>query len=308
MKYFLKKLFYKNRGQMSKKLYTLLVLGSIIFQMIFITGFIPQQAVGAQVMPTVTLALNETIKTAHVGPDDSGEVTFNGTVSVILNPATRVVVSLNAEDTWGSAVVSPNSILFEENGEKPFGVTVRARPGEPCINTGTVTVTGRWAMYPGSLAGPADPPEGVSGTIYIAQYYDFSLYSEEPLVKCNPGVDVYLDLIINNKGNGEDTFILMIEGIPSDWRINFPTRHSVTIPPFEKVNKTLFLNIPSDEPYHDVKLDVRIESTSDSKTKDSLQLTASIEEEKLTIVGMEVETFSISIIVIIIIMILIALV
>jgi hypothetical protein len=157
-------------------------------------------------MPTVNIALTEQSKTAHVGPGDNGTVSFSGIISVTMNQATRVVVSLTAEDTWGSSVVEPASLLFTANGEKPFSVSVKVPPGTSFTNTGTVTVTGRWTMYPGGLSGPANPQQGAQGRIDIAQYFKFSLDSDQSYQEAKPGSKVRFDLIIINEGNWIDAF------------------------------------------------------------------------------------------------------
>ncbi len=167
-----------------------------------------QEAEAVQGIPTVSIALTEPSKSADVGPGDTGVVTFTGIVSVTLNQATRVIVSLNAEDTWGSAVVSPNTLLFTANGDKGFGVSVRARPRESFNNIGTVTVTGRWAMYPGTLSGPAQPPDGAKGRININQFFKFTLMSPKAFIETSPGSQIVYTLVIQNRGNFMDTFTI----------------------------------------------------------------------------------------------------
>lgn len=165
-----------------------------------------EKAEAVQGMPTVNIALTEQSKVANVGPGETGVVTFTGVISVTLNQATRVVVSLTAEDTWGTAVASPSSILFSANGDKPFGVSVRARPRESFTNTGTVTVLGRWSMYPGGLSGPANPSQGAVGRIDINQFFKFTLKSPKAFIETSPGSQIVYTLTIQNRGNFMDTF------------------------------------------------------------------------------------------------------
>jgi uncharacterized membrane protein len=141
----------------------------------------------------------------------------------------------------------------------------------------------------------------------INQYHGVELTTEKAVVYTQPGNEIKFDISIQNTGNGEDTFTFLIEEIPPQWAINFPKRDSITIKPFGTTNRTLYITIPSDESYHEVDLEVRISSTSDPKANKRLQLTASIEEEKITVMGMSIETFGISILVLIILIIIIAL-
>ena len=169
-----------------------------------------EEAEAVQGMPTVNIALTEQSKVANVGPGETGVVTFTGIISVTLNQATRVVVSLIAEDTWGSAVASPSSVLFSANGDRPFGVSVRARPRESFTNMGTVVVLGRWTMYPGALSGPANPPQGAVGRVDINQFFKFTLKSPKAFIETSPGSQIVYTLTIQNRGNFMDTFSIDI--------------------------------------------------------------------------------------------------
>jgi hypothetical protein len=161
-------------------------------------------------LPTVSISLEDTMKTAHVGPGNDCTVEFNGTVTVSMNPATTVVVSLAAEDTWGSAAVSPSELTFGSSGMQPFSVTVRARPRESTKTTGMVTVTGRWQLNPGGISGPANPPEGATGRIEIAQFYIFDMTSTRAFIETSLDSEVEFNLNILNQGNGADIFSISI--------------------------------------------------------------------------------------------------
>ncbi|WP_455392432.1 COG1470 family protein, partial [[Eubacterium] cellulosolvens] len=137
----------------------------------------------------------------------------------------------------------------------------------------------------------------------INQYFGVELSADKSIIHTKPGEEIKYDISIQNMGNGEDTYTIMIEGIPAHWTINFPKRDSITIKPFGTTNRTLYISIPTDEPYHEVDMEVRVVSTSDSRTNARMQLTTAIEEEVITVLGMSLETFGILILVIIIIII-----
>jgi uncharacterized membrane protein len=140
----------------------------------------------------------------------------------------------------------------------------------------------------------------------INQYCGVELSANKKQITTQPGTEIKYDISIQNTGNGEDTFIIMIDDIPQQWNVNFPKRDSITVQPFKSTNRSLFLNIPSDEPYHDVKINIRIKSTVDDSVNSAIQLTTSIEEDEMTVLGVKVETFGISIVIIIVIIILIS--
>jgi hypothetical protein len=203
---------------MMVRLYTIvMVLGLLFFPTLFTFQLMPSvlaeeppiihQSPG---LPTVIIYLHEESRTAHVGPGDTGRVEFNGTVSVSLNPTTSVEVTLSAEDTWASALVSPATLTFRLSGSESFKVTVQVPALESISNPGSVTVTGRWVMTPGSINGVADPPGGEVGRVDIAQFYDFSLRSTMSQIKASPDTEVIFALTIQNNGNGEDVFKINI--------------------------------------------------------------------------------------------------
>lgn len=255
-------------GSTIKKIFMLLMIELIIIPLLFSTLCVSQQTNIEEpstdpLIPKVTIALTEQSKTAHVGPGETGVVTFSGVVTVSCNPITRVVVSLAASDTWGSAVVDPNSILFSNSGEKPFGVSVRAPPKTSCTTVGQVIVTGRWVMYPGALTGSADPQGGVSGRIEIAQFYDFDINSPKTQFKSHLGSDVEFVLNIKNTGNGPDSFAVKIlnkdELSDRGFKIKL-SQCALEIPANENRTVKIYVNVPtspnSKSDHHEIDVEV----------------------------------------------------
>ncbi len=166
----------------------------------------PLQVPGLQVY----IELLEFNKTANVGPEDDGLVTFDGSVHVTKPPATEVIVTLSADSDLVSATVSPVTLTFQTEGEQEFSVSARANSGESAETVGTVVVTGTWRLTPGGFTGTAQPAEGVTARVLIAQYYDFSLSTNTNKVETNGGDTVEFDLTIQNEGNGLDTFFIEV--------------------------------------------------------------------------------------------------
>ena len=185
---------------MIRKWLILIIIIIIFLPLIFTTTFISEQVSGVP-CGYPDIAIIEQSKTAYVGPSENGTVTFDGIVSVTLNQATKVVVYLTADDTWDSSVVTPSSILFESNGDKSFTVWVTAPPKTSFSNTGTVTVTGSWSMYPGGLTGPANPQQGAVARIGIAKYESFSINSSHSYISISPGDDAKFEFTVENQGN-----------------------------------------------------------------------------------------------------------
>jgi hypothetical protein len=222
------------------------LIGVILLISLFLSiTLVSQDASAPQVMPTVTIALEEPSQTAHVGPGDSGEAIFNGVVSVTSNIVTRVVVSLASEDTWGTSVVAPSTLTFTRSGEQYFTVSVLAPLGESCETCGTVTVYGRWAMYPGGLSGPVNPPQGATGRIDIAQYHNLILNSPNSYAQTSRGTRVEFDLFIGNDGNGDDSANLAVNNADelSVNGIQASTNPStIDIPQYDETHVYVFVN------------------------------------------------------------------
>jgi hypothetical protein len=194
---------------MSKRIIIIMII-QILFFSIFLITFILQNASAENstpppMLPKVTIQLLQPSQTAHVDKYETCEVMFNGTVTATLKSVSSVLVSLDAEDTWGSAKVYPDSILFLNNTPESFVVIVKARPRESCTTIGTVTVRGHWMLSDG-YAGSTDPPGGVTGRINIAQYHNFGLSCSRVFKEVLPGGDVLFNLTIRNRGNGFETF------------------------------------------------------------------------------------------------------
>jgi hypothetical protein len=181
-------------------------------------------------------------KTAHVGPGDSGVVTFNGTVEVECTQPTIVVVELSTEDTWSTSTVDPTTMYFRRTGKQEFTIQVTVPHGECCEKTGNFQLNYNSRLY-GS--GGASMSGWISGLINIAQFYDLSLSSAKPAIETTPGSTNQLDLTIKNTGNGNDTFSISI--VDND---KFSTKVSSTLIDIcmdENVTVPITINIPSSQ-------------------------------------------------------------
>jgi hypothetical protein len=156
------------------------------------------------------IRLVEDNRTANVAPGETGIVIFQGIISMLLDPGSKIIVRFSATDTWFSSVVSPASHLFEESGEKPFGVSVRAKPRTSTKVVGQVVVKATWETLSGEMSGAVEPEEGASANISISQFHKLDL---ECPVSYKIGAlndDVPFELEIKNRGNCLDTFIVWV--------------------------------------------------------------------------------------------------
>jgi uncharacterized membrane protein len=120
-------------------------------------------------------------------------------------------------------------------------------------------------------------------------------------IESQPGDEVKCIVKVRNLGNSKESFKFEVADIPEGWEKRFPVSQTVILEPYSETNLSLLFSVPSDEPYHDVNLDFRIQSNSDSRINYILPVTISIKEEEFGIAGMELEFFSMLILIVILI-------
>jgi hypothetical protein len=169
----------KNNG------YWLVVMWITLIFLLIIFYQIPEGASAAPHYCISTIGLDQPTQTADVSPGSLGTVEFSGTVSVSMNGATTAIVTIIAEDTWGTAKVEPPALQFSntDSGSKVFRVSVKVPTHTSTSDHGQVRIFGRMVKYPSGEIGTVQPRDGVVGRIDIEPYYDFETYypSKYPL-------------------------------------------------------------------------------------------------------------------------------
>jgi hypothetical protein len=127
----------------------------------------------------VYLKFNSSIQRADVSPCGSGLVYFDGVVQVRFpehypRPPTEINVTLTSKDTWNTSKVTPEFLIFTENGEKPINVSVCAPKGESRNIVGLVQIKGYWVSNSAGLMGETRP-DTLQGRIDINPFYNFSV-------------------------------------------------------------------------------------------------------------------------------------
>jgi len=125
------------------------------------------------------------------------------------------------------------------------------------------------------------------------------------IIEIQPGDDFDIEITILNRGNIKDNFTLEIHGIPNSWEKGFLSQQTVFLMPYSSKTILLSQQVPTDEPYHEIEIDIQIRSKTDSQVKKMVPLSVSIKEEKTTIMGLSSESFSLMIIIVIAILVII---
>ncbi len=204
--------------------------------------YVPHEA-DAGIRTVVTVSLTPASQEADVSPGSSGVVIFSGTVEV--QSGERTVVNLQATAQIGTAVVSPSSAVVPAGGGSfPISVSVREPPETSYTLTDKVTVGGTWQS--GALAGPVSE---TSAQVVIKQFFRMTISTQSPYVEVKPGSQVYFDILIENNGNGRDTFTVEIdpdnlkELTAKDWAVQVGTP-KVTIDEKAKKHVTIIATTP----------------------------------------------------------------
>lgn len=232
---------------MVKEFRILLLTGILILPLLSIFTIIPHTTIAQPWEPEVELSLVEENVTSTCNPDGSGMANFDGIVSITMNQVVRVVVTLTASDTWGTAVVSPSSILFDQSGEKTFGVSLQVPSDEEYNSKGTMTVSGKWSIYPGGLSGSVEP---IAGNIIVGQLINFSISSSQQNVIVDQGSEKVLKVTIQNRGNYLDSYSINIKNYDELVRLGFRVEldlNVVEIPEGERVTFTIKIKAPDKE-------------------------------------------------------------
>jgi len=275
-------------------LMTIVIMGGLIG----IMAEMPEEAEAAQ--PVASIILDTTEETAHVGPGETGIVTFTGTVDVdMIGPGQSVqliVVTLEAEAGW-PATVSPATLYFtaQQTGQaKPFSVAVKVPNFTSFTMSGQVVISGSVRTMPGTpVSYKASPATGI---ITIKPYFMLTVSCEKPYIEINPGDPLNFKLRIKNDGNTKDRVRMEIKNMDeladNEWVVTLGTRSM-----FLEENKEDVVNIAVTSPqdwtlYRNrvSKVDITVKSETSLEhgtTPETQEYTFFIRDKGLYIPGFE---------------------
>lgn len=191
------------------------MISFLILISLILISIIPSNAISesTQLDDLVVIHINETEQTAAPNPNAEGTVEFTGRVSAETPQQGRtIVVDLSTSDPWDTSTITPTEVQFSVDNtvDKLFTVTVSVPAGESSSKIGTLRVTGKWQITPGTLSGDCTP---ASASVYVRQYFYFTVDSPKPVLDSLPGTQEEFKLDITNEGNGPDNFLVEIQNI-----------------------------------------------------------------------------------------------
>lgn len=156
-----------------------------------------------------------------VQPGKSGLVIFTGTITCSAIPPSPnpIIVQLTASAGGWPAAVSPPTLIFTgAGGDAPITLSVIVPIGTPFTANTKVTVTGTYSQ--GILLNPIN----LEGLIKIKQYFRINALSELPVQEIAPGSTAVFNLKIDNLGNHQDEFEIIVtnleELVAENWVIS----------------------------------------------------------------------------------------
>jgi predicted transcriptional regulator len=213
-----------------------------ILMFVFILLIMPIASSARQTaaLTTVTITLDDSDKDADVA-QGAVSITFTGKVAVTTTADENIVVNLAGyADDWDTTVV-PAQMIFTESDIKTFRFIVHV-PSDALAGEYIVKVDACWHYE-------SEPEEtqvkSVQALVTVIQYYKIELLPERFYVEVAHAEELNhyyeYNIIIYNRGNGEDTFSFN-KDCPSGWSLNIEPI-SVKLQPFtNKIIKLTFIS------------------------------------------------------------------
>ncbi len=177
---------------------------------------VPEEADGA-IGVSIYIKMDETQKTIQVIPGMGGVVTFTGEIHAEnladLN-AQVVLISLQAsvpeEPDWHVTEI-PMLVASQSQTIISFSFSIRVPLSSITSGMDEIRkpmITGSWVFEPGFIQGEVPQMEC---TVFIGQYYQYTVTSDSPYIQTSPGGEVDVVLEITNQGNGADIIVVDVQ-------------------------------------------------------------------------------------------------
>jgi len=155
---------------------------------------------------SLSVHLDEPDQMARVTDSSPGIVQFTGQVVVDKLPVQRVVVTLESDvDTGWVSQTSPSTMVFTSTTPQSF--TTTAVVPEKTLSA----LIGKLLIRARSSGTGADSEATANGTITVEQYYMLTVSSDAPFFETDKtGTSTTYRVFVTNKGNGPDTFRVVI--------------------------------------------------------------------------------------------------
>ena len=161
---------------------------------------------GQAVTYTTTIYLDQSENAASVAPGQSGVVTFTGYVTCVQSGIgdgmQDILVSLTAAAGGWATTITPATISFYQSNEsQPFCIDVLVPPETSSSIRQELIVGGVSRVVPGATGKTL---KEVKAMVTVDQFYYLDVNCTTPQITRGPGGSAVFDIIVVNKGNGQD--------------------------------------------------------------------------------------------------------
>ncbi len=180
----------------------------------------------------------------------------------------RVTITLTAEcDRGWPLSLSPETMVFINPRSQGFNLDIIVPPRtQVCQGVATVRASASSPIW--------EEEQSAECRVNVLQYYRFETWTSYPSTFSDPGDAVSGRLIINNSGNGDDTFSITIEDPPEDierWTLSqevVTVAHSL----YSEVRFTLYISEDWDVWWQGGSLVITFVVTSEGAREDHILL------------------------------------
>jgi len=154
--------------------------------------------------PKLIISLQPSSSEAHVSPSSQGSLAFCGTVNVENAIGNIQLTLISSVDTGWASQCSPSSLVFQDDSNHSFQVTVIVPQATPASVVGTLKVDAKAQGTGYTLT------ESAQAVVTVKPYYMFKLNCTNPFLEIKPSYEAVYEFRVLNEGNSVDSFELEV--------------------------------------------------------------------------------------------------
>ncbi len=248
----------KKAGRIALRVYLVLLIVSVSLFATFKATQADQKIYAEAASPEILIQMDNSVVYSQVGPGQSGIANNSGQVTIRKWPypgarVQTIMVNLEAvaeKEGWAVSV-APAIVTFtitDWTNPRPINGYCIAPRNAKFQDNNQIAIKGTWTAFPSSST-PLASGDALGDTymVEVRQFYYTFLDSNNPFKTIWWEQTTSFELIVENQGNGNDSFLIEIQGldalVKSGWVIQ-REKSSVTIGPYDKKTVKLFIYPP----------------------------------------------------------------
>jgi uncharacterized membrane protein/ribosomal protein S27E len=210
----------------------------------------------------IELTVDTTTKSANPGDAANFMFTVQNKGTGSCNVTMESTMSPQYE-TYMSVVFSPASFeLVQASSNKIVWVNITPSPSNPLapMNLTGIPITVNADIT--EKEGGIDVSKDIK--VKINQTYGVDVYSETLYINPEPGTSVSFNITITNKGNGEDSFGVIIPAVRTGWTVKPSSPNTAKLQQNDEERILITVTIPSTEKHISENITINVSSRGDS--------------------------------------------